>query len=66
MIWCLIGLALAFVFLAVAVLMVRVPKIDAEKLRAVFQPGKVVRGCVAVVCLLVAVGLVGVVVLAGV
>lgn len=55
MIWCLLGLALLAALAGLAALMVRRPPIHTRQVR----PGMALRGCVAVVCLLAALGLVG-------
>ncbi len=67
MLWCLISAALLFVLLAIGTLTVKIPRIDMQHLRPPhIHLGRVMRGCVAGVFLLVAIGLVGVVVLAGI
>jgi hypothetical protein len=54
-IWCLLGLAILALLLALAVLIVRRPPIDPYHLR----PGRLLRGCLAMLLLLIALGLGG-------
>ena len=55
MIWCLISMAIVAALLGLAALMMRVPHPDLAQVR----PGRALRGCVALLFLLAAVGLGG-------
>jgi hypothetical protein len=53
MIWCLISMAIVAALLALAALTMRLPRPDLSQVR----PGRVLRGCVALLLVLAAAGL---------
>jgi hypothetical protein len=61
MIWCLISMAILAALLALAALTVRVPRPELSEI----HPGRALRGCVAVLLLLVALGLAGLALMVG-
>lgn len=61
MIWCLISAATSAVLLALAALTIRLPRLDPRR----FRPTRLLRGCLALLFLLVAVGLVGLILALG-
>jgi hypothetical protein len=61
MIWCLIGMAALAALLALATMIVRMPRPELSEI----HPGRALRSCVAVVLLLVALGLAGLALIVG-
>jgi hypothetical protein len=56
MLWCLISLTIISALLGLAALTMRVPRPELTRT----TPGRVARGCLAILCLLIALGLLGV------
>lgn len=59
--WCLIGVAILAALVGIGVLTVRVPRPDLRQVR----PGRAMRGCIATMALLTALGLIGLALLIG-
>lgn len=55
MIWCMMSAAIAATLLALAALTIRLPRLDPRRV----HPGSLLRGCVALLFLLIALGLGG-------